>query len=144
MNRLGTLFLLTCGLLAACDGTPRKHPVPDLPDVQASLAFTCAYEKDKTPSRDPEADQLYQRAKWLKKGNLLKGDPLVYPKIERLIRISTAYGHDLANPEPRQMIGNGTAKSADIVKETLDLTEDLIKHGIPRGYYDMAHYSEQR
>ncbi len=143
MKRLGSVLFLTCGLLTACDGTHKEHTVPDLPDVQASLAFTCVHEKDKIPPRDPEADQFYQHAKWLKKNNLLKEDPLVYPKIERLIRIATAYGHDLANLELRQMIGKGTAQSADIVNETLDLTEDLIKRGIPGGYYDMARYLEQ-
>ena len=59
MNRLRTLFFLTCGLLAACDGTHKDRAVPDLPDVQASLAFTCAYEKDTIPPRAPEADQLH-------------------------------------------------------------------------------------
>ena len=59
MNRLRTLFFLTCGLLAACDGTHKDRAVPDLPDVQASLAFTCAYEKDTIPPRAPEGDQLY-------------------------------------------------------------------------------------
>ena len=137
----GTLLFLTCGLLAACDGNSRA--MPDLRDVRASLAFTCTYERDHIPPRDPEADQLYQHAKWLKKGNLLKEDPQVYPKIGRLIRISTAYGHDLANLELRQMIGKSTAESIDIVNETLDLTEDLIKRGIPGGYYDMARYLEQ-
>ena len=143
--RLPTLLFTSVLAVAACDGNTRTkdRAMPDLPDVQASLAFTCAYEKDKIPPRDPEADQLYQHAKWLKKGNLLKEDPLVYPKIERLIRISTAYGHDLANLELRQMIGMGTAESIDIVNETLDLTEDLIKRGIPGGYYDMARYLEQ-
>jgi len=130
--------------LAACGHpTSKERPVPDLPDIQANLAFTCAYEKDKIPPRDPEADQLYQHAKWLKKNNLLKEDPLVFPKIERLIRISTAYGHDKANLELRQMVGKGTAQSDDIVKETLDLTEELTKRGIPGGFYDMGRYLEQ-
>ncbi len=145
LHRLLPVVLAAALALSACDALnrPKEHAVPDLPDVQASLAFTCAYEKDKVPPRDPEADQLYQHAKWLKKGNLLKEDPLVYPKIERLIRIATAYGHDLANLELRQMIGKGTAESADIVNETLDLTEDLIKRGIPGSYYDMARYLER-
>ena len=147
MKRLRLPALLFASLLAvsACDGNTRAkdRAMPDLPDVQASLAFTCVHEKDHIPPRDAEADQLYQHAKWLKKGNLLKEDPLVYPKIERLIRISTAYGHDLANLELRQMIGKGTAHSADIVNETLDLTEDLIKRGIPGSYYDMARYLER-
>ncbi len=117
--------------------------MPDLTDVQSNLAFTCAYEKERIPPRDPEAEQLYQHAKWLKKNNLLKPDPLVYPKIERLVRIATAYGHDKANLELRDMLGEGTAHSQDIVKETLDLTDDLIKRGIPGGYYDMGFYLER-
>ena len=90
-----------CLALVACDGvtSPKEHIVPDLPNVQANLAFTCIHEDNVIPERDPEADQLYIHARWLKKGNLLKKEPLVYPKIERLIRISTAYGHDKANLE---------------------------------------------
>ncbi len=126
--------------LAACDGTPKELPVPNLPDVQASLAFTCAYEKDAIPPRDPEADQLYVRARWLRKNNLLKKDPMIYPVIERLIRISTAYGHDKANLELRQMLGQGQAFSDEIVKETLDLTDELIQRGVPGGFYDMGRY----
>ena len=136
--------LAICLALAACDGInrPKEHLVPDLPNIQANLAFTCVHEDEVIPKRDPEADQLYVHARWLKKGNLLKKDPLIYPKIERLIRISTAYGHDNANLELRQMIGQGTAGSADIVGETLDLTQDLIDRGIPGGFYDMGRYLE--
>jgi len=143
LGRLGLLaFLMTS--LVACDGDQTAvRPVPDLPTVQTNLAFTCAYEKDAIPLRAPEADQLYQHARWLKKNNLLKEDPLVYPKIERLIRMSTAYGHDKANLELRQMIGKGTAQSDNITKETLDLTEELIQRGIPGGYYDMGRYLER-
>ena len=38
------------------------------------------------------------------------------------------------------MIGRAQAWSADPVKETLDLTEELIRQGVPGGYYDMARY----
>lgn len=120
----------------------KERPVPDMPDIQAKLAFACAHEKDRIPPRDPEADQLYKHARWLSKNNILKEDPTVYPSIERLIRIATAYGHDKANLELRQMIGKGHADSDDPVKETLDLTEDLIQRGIPGGYYDMGRYLE--
>ena len=140
MKRL--LLAITLLLLVACDH-PKERTMPDLPDVKTDFSFTCAYEKDRIPTRDPEAEQLYQHAKWLKKNNLLKPDPLVYPKIERLVRIATAYGHDKANLELRDMLGEGTAHSQDIVKETLDLTDDLIKRGIPGGYYDMGLYLER-
>ena len=140
MKRL--LLAITLLVLVACDH-PKERTMPDLPDVQSNLAFTCAYEKDAIPKRDPEADQLYAHARWLKKNNLLKPDPLVYPKIERLVRIATAYGHDKANLELREMLGEGTAHSQDIVKETLDLTDELIKRGIPGGYFDMGLYLER-
>ena len=112
-------------------------------DIREKLAFTCAHEKDVIPPRGPEAEQLYQHARWLKKNNLLKEDATLYPKIERLIRIATAYGHDKANLELRQMIGKGQADSDDPVKETLDLTEDLVRRGIPGGYYNMGRYLER-
>jgi hypothetical protein len=148
MKRLVPLLLAAALGLAACDNPPSylsflKHAMPDLPDTQLqSLQFTCVHEADVIPKRDPEADQLYQHAKWLKKNNLLKEDPLVYPKIERLIRIATAYGHDKASLELSQMIGKGTAGSDDIVTETLDLAQDLIDRKIPGGYYDMAQFLE--
>lgn len=92
-------------VLVGC-GTDYEHPpiiknkvMPDLPDIQIKLAFTCAYEKDRIPPRDPEADQIFKHARWLEKGNRLKEDPMLFPKIERLIRIATAYGHDKANLE---------------------------------------------
>lgn len=140
--------------LAACDGghassvAPKNSKertmsdLPDLPQLRANLAFTCAYEKDHIPSRDPEADQLYQYARWLQKNNALKRNPEVLPRIERLVRIATAYGHDKANLELRNMIAKGDAYSDDPRKETIDLTEDLTKRGIPGGYYDMAGYLE--
>ena len=49
-----------------------------------------------------------------------------------------AYGHDKANLELRDMLSEGTAHSEDIVKETLDLTDELIQRGIPGGYFDMG------
>jgi TPR repeat protein len=138
------VFAFILPLTACREGAAAKErPVPDLSQIKANLAFKCAYEKDAIPPRDAEADQLYKHARWLRKNNLLKEDPSVYPKIERLIRIATAYGHDKANLELRQMIGKGQAESDDPVKESLDLTEDLIKRGIPGGYYDMGRYLEK-
>ena len=137
MKRL--LLAITLLALVACDN-PKERNMPDLSTVQSNLAFTCAYEKDRIPPRDPEADQLYAHARWLKKNNLLKPDPQIYPKIERLVRIATAYGHDKANLELRQMISRGQARSPDALKEILDITEDLVDRGIPGSYYDMGRH----
>ncbi|MDE1715809.1 sel1 repeat family protein [Chromobacterium amazonense] len=112
----------------------------NLDDVKANLAFTCVYEKDHLPKLNPEADQLYRYARYVQKNNLLKDDVSVYPELERYFRIATAYDHFKANLELRQMIGKGQAWTSDPVKETLDLTEVLIKQGVPGGYYDMARY----
>jgi len=114
--------------------------VPSLDDIKANLAFSCVYEKEHLPKRNPDAEQLYLYARYVQKNNLLKDDVNIYPVLERYYRIATAYGHDKANLELRQMIAKGQAWSADPVKETLDLTEELIRQGVPGGYYDMARY----
>ncbi|MCD5360092.1 DUF6396 domain-containing protein [Chromobacterium aquaticum] len=114
--------------------------MPDLKEVEAKLAFNCVYEKDHLPALTPEAEQLYRYARWLQKNQIEKEDPLRFPEMERYYRIATAHGHYKANLDLRDMIGRGTARSEDPVKETLDLTQELIDRGIPGGYYDMGRY----
>ncbi len=139
MTKSNIFALILTLSLAACSGA-KERSVPDLKDVEAKLAFTCVYEKDHLPALNPEADQLYRYARWLHKNQVEKEDPLRYPEMERYYRIATAYGHYKANLDLRDMIGRGTAWSADPVKETLDLTQELIDRGIPGGYYDMGRY----
>ncbi|BBH13796.1 SEL1-like repeat protein [Chromobacterium haemolyticum] len=114
--------------------------MPTLDQVKANLAFSCVYEKDHLPTLNSDAEQLYLYARYVQKNNLLKDDVSIYPVLERYYRMATAYGHYKANLELRQMIAKGQAWSADPVKETLDLTEELIRQGVPGGYYDMARY----
>ncbi|WP_152987417.1 SEL1-like repeat protein [Aquabacterium parvum] len=116
---------------------------PDMAGLRPDAAFTCVKEADRIPPRDPEVDQLYQHARWLRRNNLLKDDPSVYPAIERLVRIATAHGHDKANLALRGMLKNGQAQSPNPIKESVDLVEDLIKRGIPGGYHDMGNYLMQ-
>lgn len=134
------ISLLIC--LSACNAKKEFGMDENWSKVKANLAFACAKEADVIPPRDPEADQLYKYARWLHKNNRLKDDPAEYPKIERLIRIATAYGHDKANLELRDMIAAQKAVSDDSVKEMRVLVNDLIQRGIPGGYYDMGHYIE--
>lgn len=145
-----TAILVTAAALSACGeptatDTPRRTMTerPDMQAVKLKLAFTCAYEKDRIPPRDPEADQLYKHARWLTKNNILKKDPKVFPVVERLIRIATAYGHDKANLELRDMLASGEADTDSYVKEMYGLVSDLVDRGIPGGYYDMAFYIER-
>jgi len=145
-----TAILVTAVALSACGeptttDTPRRTMTerPDMQAVKLKLAFTCAYEKDRIPPRDPEADQLYKHARWLTKNNILKKDPTVSPLVERLIRIATAYGHDKANLELRDMLASGEADTDNYTKEMYALVDDLVQRGIPGGYYDMAFYIER-
>ncbi|MEO4028727.1 DUF6396 domain-containing protein [Chromobacterium vaccinii] len=127
-------------LLSACGKQAKQLPALD--EVKVSLAFTCSYEKHYLPKLNLQADQLYHYAHHMQENKLLKEDISVYPELERLFRIATANNHYKANLELRQMISKGHAWSADPVKETLDLTEELMHQGVPGGYYDMAQYIE--
>jgi TPR repeat protein len=112
-------------------------------EIEKQLSFSCSHENDRIQPPDAEAEQLYKHARWLVKGNILKQDAGIYPAIERLFRISSAYGHDKANIELRRMIERTQAVSADPTNEVLDLVQDLIKRGFPAGYYDMGWYLER-
>ena len=116
---------------------------PDMAGLRPDMVFTCTHEAEHIPSRDPEAEQLYQYARWLRRSNLLKDDAAAYPPIERLVRIATAYGHDKANLALRSMLKKGQAQSPNPIKESVDLVEDLIRRDIPGGYYDMGNYLMQ-
>ncbi|WP_161784312.1 sel1 repeat family protein [Aquabacterium sp. NJ1] len=116
---------------------------PDMAGLRPDMAFTCTHEAEHIPPRNPEAEQLYQHARWLRRNNLLKDDAAAYPAIERLVRIATAYGHDKANLALRGMLKKGQAQSPNPIKESVDLVEDLICRGIPGGYYDMGNYLMQ-
>jgi len=107
-------------------------------EIEKQLAFTCAYEKDRIPPRDPDAEILYQHAVWKYKKNLLKEDPMVYPEVERLYRIATAWGHDKAANNLAWMIVRGYTGKGDRITKPVDIAEDLIKRGIPNGYYIMS------
>ncbi|MFT3721593.1 DUF6396 domain-containing protein [Pseudorhodoferax sp.] len=140
-----TLSCLLGFTLAGCQAKDsHMNDVKDIPStIKAQLAFTCTHESERIPPRDPEADQLYKHARWLVKGNRLQSKDEVFLKIERLVRIASAYGHDKANIELRQLIQSGKALSSDRRKEVIDLTESLIERGIPSGYYAMGWYLER-
>jgi uncharacterized protein len=143
--RVFVTLLLFVALLPACSGHQAELErgaamQGDRSSEEKWLTFACSHEADRIPARDPESEQLYRHARWLRKGNILKKDPAVYTKVERLIRIATAYGHDKANLELRELIEKGQAVSATPVTESVNLVEDLIRRGIPGGYFDMGRY----
>lgn len=140
-------LLLLLALLAAC-GKPaetRSLPMSDtspltaIPnDLEKQFAFTCSYEQARIPKRDPEAQQLFKHARWLQKQNLLKDDPAKYPAIERLYRIAAAWGHDKANHNLALLLIRGHSDADDVISLPVTLAQELIKRGIPQGYYDMG------
>ncbi|UXY16342.1 sel1 repeat family protein [Chitiniphilus purpureus] len=138
------LTLLLAVLLSSCGKSPppetsRSTAMSGLAATQeAQLAFTCAYEKDRIPPRDPEAEQLFQHARWLQKRNLLKEDPAQYPVFERLYRIAAAHGHDKAAHNLALLLIRGQSDASDALSLPVQLAQDLIRRGIPQGYYDMG------
>ncbi|MDR2881672.1 MAG: sel1 repeat family protein [Azoarcus sp.] len=103
------------------------------------MQFTRAYGKDRIPPRDPEADQLFQNARWRYLKNLLAEDPAVYAEIERLYRIAAAWGHDKAAHNLAFMMMCGRTTHSDRITKPVDIAEELISREIPHGYYLMGY-----
>lgn len=138
-------LLLSCLLLAACDGRNtlnymKKEPhVDPLTNLKANLAFTCVHEQFPTPSA--EADVLFQYARWLQKNNQLKEDKSVDVAIERLYRIATENGHYKANIN----LQNGAMHGRFQLRgdEHLRLSKRLISEGVATGYHFVGMFLQQ-
>ncbi len=68
--------------------------------------------------------------------------PKDFNEVARFYRIAAAHGHYKANGNLQKLVSQGFAKSPHPAKETVDLAAQLIKAGVPGGYYDMGHYLE--
>jgi TPR repeat protein len=106
--------------------------------LEKQLAFICAHEANRIPKRNPEADQLFLRARWLQKKNTMLDDPAKYPEIERFYRIAAAYGHDKAMNNLGEMLMRGQSDADDAETLPVEMTLDMIQRGIPRGYFNMG------
>ncbi len=125
--------------MGAC--TKKEPPVTSLPDmsaVRANLAFTCTHQADHLPPLDPQADSLFRYARYLEKREGAKD----FNQVARYYRIAAAYDHYKANQSLQSLLSQGLADSPDAPAETVDLAMQLIKQGIPSGYYDIGHYLE--
>lgn len=138
--RVVTLFLfVSLSLLTACSHKEDAvSSAPDMPSVRANLAFTCVHEADSLPQLDPDADKLFKYGRYLQTADGHKD----FDEITRLYRIAAANGHYKANGNLQKLLSEGFAKSPDAQTESVDLAEQLIKQGVPGGYYDMGHYLE--
>jgi hypothetical protein len=138
MNKTALIIGLA-SLLHACSN--KDNPMPsqaDMSAVRAKLAFTCTHEADYLPPLEPEADQLFKYGRYLEK---LDG-PKDFNTVARYYRIAAAWGHYKANHNLQLLVSEGSASSPDPAKETIDLAAQLVKAGVPGGYYDMGHYLE--
>ena len=137
MKRVIVIALLA-GLACACTKENPLASLPDMSAVRANLAFTCVHQEDHLPPLDPDADQLFKYARWLQKQDGAKD----FDDIARYYRIAAAHDHYKANVNLQQLVSTGLADSPNSRKETIDLAIQLVKQGVPGGYYDIAHYLE--
>ncbi|MEQ5843091.1 sel1 repeat family protein [Paraburkholderia acidicola] len=138
MNRF---ILIVAFPLLLCACTKKEPPVTALPDmsaVRANLAFTCTHQADHLPPLDPQADSLFRYARYLEK----KEGPKDFNDIARYYRIAAAHDHYKANQNLQSLLSKGLADSPNAPTETVDLAMQLVKQGIPGGYYDIGHYLE--
>ncbi|AIY40552.1 Sel1-like repeat [Collimonas arenae] len=110
--------------------------LPDMSAVRANLAFTCTHEADHLPPLDPEVDSIFQYGRSLEK----KEGPKNFNEVARYYRIAAAHGHYKANHNLQLLVSEGSASSPDPEKESVALADQLIKAGVPSGYYDIGHY----
>ncbi|MDE1004902.1 MAG: sel1 repeat family protein [Paraburkholderia fungorum] len=136
MHRSLVALSVVCLLSACSKNENAMNPLPDVSAVRLKLAFTCTHEADHLPPLDPESEELFQYGRYLEK----KEGPKDFNDIARYYRIAAAYGHYKANHNLQILISSGSASSPDPEKESVDLAEQLIKAGVPSGYYDIGHY----
>ncbi|WP_313051646.1 SEL1-like repeat protein [Atlantibacter hermannii] len=134
------LLLLSCLILAACDGgsapatVNKDFAMNPLSDINTRLAFTCKHETIPAPSA--ETDMLFRYARWLQVNNRLKEDRAVDVQTERLYRIAAANGHYRANIN----LQNGSMRGQFSLTgaEHLRMSQQLIEAGVATGYYFVA------
>ncbi|WP_178111260.1 sel1 repeat family protein [Pseudomonas sp. Bc-h] len=138
ISRFSTALVLVFSL-AGCDKENGMRDVSDIGKLYENLKFECAYEVDQLPVLMPESDQLYKYGLYLQ----LKHGSKNFDEIARYYRIAAAHAHYKASANLQAIVSRGQAFSPDSWVETLDLVEDLIRQGIPGGYYDMGRYLDR-
>lgn len=109
--------------------------------IEANLAFTCTKEADHVPPLDPQADILFKQSRAMQKAPGAKN----YDTIASLYRQAAAKDHYKAMINLQNMLYQGLAKPAygkAAPEEAVELSERLMKLGVPGGYYSMGQYLE--
>jgi hypothetical protein len=133
------LMVLFMVLLTGCGEGDGMKEVPSLQGLYEGLAFDCEHEVGKLPQLTLESDQLYKYALYLQ----LRSGSKDFDQVARYYRIAAAHGHYKASTNLQALVSRGQVFSPDSWVETLDLVEDLIRQGIPGGYYDMGRYLDR-
>lgn len=109
-------------------------------NVMAYPVFHCAYEKDRNPPLDQEADSYFQQARAMEKAKGYKNWPLIVSLYEKAIEkdhwkamnnlATLYYTGERATP-----VYGGIEKDT---QKTLNLYARMVKLGVPVGYYNWA------
>ena len=129
-------------LLIACDQSRGhasligKGTMDSLLNLNYKKEFVCS--RQKMIESSPDAEVIFNYARWMQKNNQLKQDENVYSQVERLYRIASENGNAKANIN----LQNGSLRGYFYLKddERLRMSQELINHGIGAGYYFVAIY----
>jgi len=117
--------------------------MPNLSQVLPQQPFTCVHAEEHLPPRNPEADMLFLRAKWLHEKSRQNGQTGTH-EIYRLYRIAAAWGHEWAAASLVKMLQSGDVRDMPpgylqaIQGLRKDLVVDLVLRNIPHGYFLMG------
>jgi uncharacterized protein len=135
------VYKMLVGLLilvgvSACSKADSWSTRPDLASVRINLAFTCTYEADRLPVLNADAEALFRYGRYLQ----TRDGPKNFDEIARYFRIAAAHGHYKANHNVQQLVSRGMASSPNAAQEAVEWASQLVKQGIPTGYYDIGYY----
>ncbi|WP_175855208.1 sel1 repeat family protein [Burkholderia anthina] len=127
---------LAIASLSACSKESNLPGSSDLARVRANLAFTCSHEADRLPDLDPNADALFRYGRYLQ----TRDGPKNFDEVARYFRIAVAHGHYKANHNVQQLVSQGMASSPNAAHEAVEWASELVRQGVPTGYYDIGYY----
>ncbi|WP_238406831.1 SEL1-like repeat protein [Atlantibacter hermannii] len=136
---LTAMLIASTLLLGACQGNKEVKMSTALQEQK--LQFTCIKEADHLPPLDSQADVWFKQARAMQKAEGIKN----YDTIASLYRQAAAKDHYKAMINLQNMLYQGLVKPAhgkDVPEEVIELSQRLMKLGVPGGYYSMGQYLE--
>ena len=136
---LTAMLIASTLLLGACQGNKEVKMSTALQEQK--LQFTCIKEADHLPPLDSQADVWFKQARAMQKAEGIKN----YDTIASLYRQAAAKDHYKAMINLQNMLYQGLVEPAHgkaVPEEVIELSERLMKLGVPGGYYSMGQYLE--